>query len=169
MRHRKRGRGLDRNSAHRTALRRNLALALFLHERIVTTPAKAKEVKSLVEKMITLAKDGSLAARRHALAVLTDKAMVKKLFAEIGPKFKDRPGGYTRILHLDKFRLGDNAPQCFFELVTYTPEKKKEEGKKEEKAATPALEAPKAQASEAQAPQAQAQAQAPKAATPAQS
>ena len=160
MRHRKRGRGLDRNTAHRKALRRNLALALFLHERIVTTPAKAKEVKSLAEKMITLARDGSLTARRRALAVLSDKAIVKKLFAEIGPKFKDRPGGYTRILHLDKFRLGDNAPQCIFELVTFTPKKTKEEGKKEEKAAAPAAEAPKAQAS---------QAQQPKAATPAQS
>jgi large subunit ribosomal protein L17 len=132
MRHRKRGRGLDRSSAHRKALRRNLVVSLFERERITTTPAKAKEVRSMAEKMITLAKAGTLTARRRALAELNDKAIVKKLFAEIAPKFQDRPGGYTRILHLDRRRLGDNAPQCIFELVTFTPPKK-EEAKKEEK------------------------------------
>ena len=140
MRHRKRGRGLDRNSAHRKALRRNMVVSLFEHERIITTPAKAKEVKSMAEKMITLAKSGSLADRRRALAILNDKAIVKKLFAEIAPKFQDRNGGYTRILHLDRRRLGDNAPQCLFELVSYVPAKK-EEGKEKKEAAT----APKAE------------------------
>ena len=140
MRHRKRGRGLDRNSAHRKALRRNLVVSLFEHERITTTPAKAKEVKSLAEKMITLGKSGTLAARRRALAILNDKAIVKKLFAEIAPKFQDRPGGYTRILHLDHRRLGDNAPQCIFELVTFVP-KKVEAKPKEGAKAAPAPEA----------------------------
>ena len=134
MRHRKRGRGLDRNSAHRKALRRNLVCSLFERERITTTPAKAKEVRSMAEKLITVAKTGTLAARRHALAELNNKGIVKKLFAEIAPKFQDRPGGYTRILHLDKRRLGDNAPQCLFELVSYTPPKK-EEGKEKKEAA----------------------------------
>lgn len=126
MRHRKRGRGLDRNSAHRKALRRNLVISLLEHERIITTPAKAKEVRSMAEKVITLAKTGTLAARRRVLAMLNNKAIVKKLFAEIAPKFQDRNGGYTRILHLDKRRLGDNAPQCIFELVTYAPKAKEE-------------------------------------------
>jgi large subunit ribosomal protein L17 len=151
MRHRKRGRGLDRNSAHRKALRRNMVCSLLEHERIITTPAKAKEVKSMAEKMITLAKDGTLAARRHALAELNDKAIVKKLFAEIAPKFQERNGGYTRILHLDRRRLGDNAPQCIFELVTYVP-KTKEEGK--EKKEAKGAPAPQAKAEEKKAEEA---------------
>lgn len=145
MRHRKRGRGLDRNSAHRKALRRNLVVSLFEHERIITTPAKAKEVKSMAEKMITLAKGGGLADRRRALAVLNDKAIVKKLFAEIAPKFQDRNGGYTRILHLDRRRLGDNAPQCLFELVSYVSAKKEEGKEKKGAAAAPKAEEKKAE------------------------
>ena len=144
MRHRNRGRGLDRNSAHRKALRRNLVCSLFEHERIITTPAKAKEVKGMAEKLITKAKTGTLAARRLALAELNDKAIVKKLFADIAPKFQDRNGGYTRILHLDKRRLGDNAPQCLFELVTYVPKPKEEAKDKKEAKGAPAPE-PKAE------------------------
>ena len=152
MRHRKRGRGLDRSSAQRKALRRSLACNLFKHERIITTPAKAKEVRSMAEKMITLARTGSLVARRRALAVLNDKAIVKKLFAEIGPRFKERTGGYTRVLHLDRRRLGDNAPQCVFELVGYEPKIKEEaKGEKKEAKAAPAPET-KPEAKKAEAP-----------------
>jgi large subunit ribosomal protein L17 len=115
-----------------------MVASLFEHERIITTPAKAKEVRSMAEKMITLGKTGTLAARRYALSVLNNKAVVKKLFAEIAPKFQDRPGGYTRILHLDRRRLGDNAPQCVFELVTYTPKKAEAKPKEGAKAAAPA-------------------------------
>ncbi len=104
----------------------------------------------MAEKLITTAKSGTLAARRRVLAVLNDKAIVKKLFAEIAPRFQTRPGGYTRILHLGERRLGDNAPQCIFELVTQAEKKEetadkktaaaetKPEEKKAEEAKTPA-------------------------------
>ena len=119
MRHRKRGRRLKRTSAHRKAMRRNLVSNLFLVRRIRTTPAKAKEVRSMAEKLITLAKKGGLAGFRRALAILDDKYIVRKLFHEIAPAFKERPGGYTRILRLSSSgnRLGDNAPQVIMELL----------------------------------------------------
>ncbi len=119
MRHRKRGRGLGRNPAHREAMRRNLVSNLFLVERIKTTPAKAKEIRPMAEKLITLARKGDVANFRRALAILDDKYIVRKLFREIAPKFNDRPGGYIRILHLptSSRRLGDNAPQVIVELL----------------------------------------------------
>jgi len=98
------------------ALYRNQVAALLTHEKITTTEAKAKEVRSLVEKMITLGKDGSLASRRKALAFITDKKVVDKLFAEIAPGYADRNGGYTRLLRLGP-RQGDNAPMVQIELV----------------------------------------------------
>ena len=117
MRHRKQGRKLGRTASHRKALRRNLTLSLFTHERITTTPAKAKETRRLAEKIITLAKDGSLHSRRRAFSFLQDRDVVDKLFDDIGPRYQDRNGGYTRILHLDRHRLGDNARQVVFELI----------------------------------------------------
>src|SRR3984893_3268999 len=98
MRHLKAGRHLGRNATHRHALMRNLARALIEHDRIITTVAKAKEVRPFVEKLITLAKKGTLHARRLAVARLHDKEAVTKLFKEIAPRFTDRPGGYTRII-----------------------------------------------------------------------
>jgi large subunit ribosomal protein L17 len=142
MRHRLGGFKLRRDPEHRKALLRNLATAIFKNGRIVTTPAKAKAVKPLVEKLITSARTGTLAARRNAIAVLYEKDVVKKLFDEIAPKYVGRPGGYTRILKkvrgLGKNRLGDNAETCIFELVGLEAEreaadKKKIEEKKKEK------------------------------------
>ena len=117
MRHQNRGRKLGRTSSHRTAMYRNMATSLFIHGKIVTTPAKAKECRPFAEKLITLAKDGSLAARRRALAQLHDPRVVRSLFDELGPRYKERPGGYTRILHMAKRRVCDGAPQVLFELV----------------------------------------------------
>jgi large subunit ribosomal protein L17 len=100
-------------------MRRNLVNNLFLLGRIRTTPAKAKEVRSMAEKLVTLAVKGGLANFRRALAAMDDKYVVRQLFSKIGPRFKDRPGGYTRILHLSasENRLGDNAPQVIMELL----------------------------------------------------
>lgn len=117
MRHLKAGRKLGRNAAHRLALKRNLARALFEHERIITTLEKAKEVRPFVEKLITLAKKGTLHHRRQALARLPDRDIVAKLFAEIGPRFEDRPGGYTRIIKRHERRLGDAGRTAFLELL----------------------------------------------------
>jgi large subunit ribosomal protein L17 len=116
MRHKVAGRNLSRPTEHRWALYRNQVTALLDHEKITTTEAKAKEVRSLAEKMITLAKDGSLASRRATLAFITDKKVVDKLFAEIAPGYADRSGGYTRLLKLGP-RHGDNAPTVQIELV----------------------------------------------------
>lgn len=96
---------------------KNMANSLILHERIVTTPAKAKVVKPFVEKLITIAKSDSQATRRQVFAALRDKETTHKLFETIGPRFKSRPGGYCRILHLSKNRLGDNGERVIFELV----------------------------------------------------
>ena len=119
MRHRKRGRHLGRTSAHRKAMRRNLVSNLFLVGRIKTTIAKAKEVRSMADKLITMGKKGDVASFRQALAALDDKYIVRRLFKEIAPEYASRPGGYTRILHLPKSsnRLGDNAPQVIMELI----------------------------------------------------
>ncbi len=117
MRHLKAGRTLNRSASHRHALMRNLARALFAHDRIITTVAKAKEVRPFVEKLITLAKKNTLHARRLAVARLHDKEMVAKLFTEIAPRYADRPGGYTRIIKRHERRLGDAGHTAFIELL----------------------------------------------------
>ncbi len=122
MRHQRSGRKLGRDAAHRKALYANLAGALIEHGRIKTTEAKAKEVRPIAEKMITLGKRGDLAAHRQAVAFLRSKPVVRKLFAEVAPRFADRPGGYTRILKLGP-RQGDSAPMAYLELVDYVPDR----------------------------------------------
>jgi large subunit ribosomal protein L17 len=116
MRHKISGRKLGRYSGHRLMLYRNLVTDLLKYEKIVTTEAKAKEVRSFTEKMVTLGKEGSLASRRRALAFITDESIVKKLFTEIAPKYKERSGGYTRLYKLGP-RVGDGAPTTKIELV----------------------------------------------------
>ena len=123
MRHRNRGRKLGRDSAHRQAMFANLASALIKHEQIKTTLPKAKDLRPIVEKLITLGKRGGLHARRQALARLPEKAMVDKLFAELAERYGDRPGGYTRILKAG-FRYGDAAPMAIIELVDRDPDAK---------------------------------------------
>ena len=120
MRHRRAGKKLGRDSAHRKALYSNLAGALIEHGRIKTTEAKAKAVKPFAEQMITLGKRGDLHARRLALAELRSQFVVHHLFAEVAPRFSDRPGGYTRIVKLGP-RLGDAAEMVYLELVDYQP------------------------------------------------
>ena len=116
MRHGNGLRKLNRTSAHRQAMLRNMMNSLIEHEAIKTTVPKAKELRRVVEPMITLAKVDSVANRRLAFARLRDDASVAKLFTELGPRFKARPGGYTRILKMG-FRVGDNAPMAFVELL----------------------------------------------------
>jgi large subunit ribosomal protein L17 len=120
MRHRRSGKKLGRDSAHRRALYSNLAGALIEHGRIKTTQAKAKAVKPFAEQMITLGKRGDLHARRLALAELRSQDVVHQLFAEVAPRFAERPGGYTRIVKLGP-RLGDAAEMVYLELVDYEP------------------------------------------------
>ncbi len=120
MRHRRSGKKLGRDSAHRKALYSNLAGALIEHGRIKTTVAKAKAVKPFAEQMITLGKRGDLHARRLALAELRSQDVVHQLFADVAPRFADRPGGYTRIVKLGP-RLGDAAEMVYLELVDYVP------------------------------------------------
>lgn len=141
MRHRVAGRHLSRTSEHRLALRRNLVASLFEHETISTTKQKAKEVRGFAEKLITLAKKGTLPARRRAISLLNNRAifaeedgkMVKKgtvvgkLFSEIGPRYLDRPGGYTRIIKLPKRRLGDGGELVLLQLVGAGQETEKAE------------------------------------------
>ena len=117
MRHRKAGIRLSRTTAHREAMLRNMVTSLFMHEKIKTTDAKAKVLRSVAEKMITLAKRGDIHARRQALAVIRDNGIVKKLFEDLRKHFVDRPGGYTRITKIG-MRHGDAAPISFIELVT---------------------------------------------------
>ncbi|EWH09331.1 50S ribosomal protein L17 [Catenovulum agarivorans DS-2] len=116
MRHRKSGRQLNRNSSHRSAMFSNMAGSLVRHEVIKTTLPKAKELRRVIEPLITLAKKDSVANRRLAFARTRDKEVVGKLFSEIGPRYQERPGGYTRILKCG-FRAGDNAPMAYIELV----------------------------------------------------
>lgn len=116
MRHRKSGRQLNRNSSHRKAMFRNMAVSLFEHEVIKTTLPKAKELKRVAEPLITLAKSDSVANRRLAFSRTGSKEMVGKLFSDIGPRYAERPGGYTRILKCG-YRAGDKAPMAFVELV----------------------------------------------------
>jgi len=116
MRHRKSGRQLNRNSSHRKAMFANMANSLFRHEVIRTTLPKAKELRRVAEPLITMAKEDNIHKRRLAFARLRDKEMVGKLFAELGPRYKARPGGYLRILKCG-FRPGDKAPMAYVELV----------------------------------------------------
>ncbi len=116
MRHSKSGRKLNRNSSHRKAMFSNMTNSLFDHEIIKTTLPKAKELRRVAEPLITLAKSDSVANRRSAFSKMRDKEMVGKLFSELAPRYKDRPGGYTRILKCG-FRSGDAAPMAYIELV----------------------------------------------------
>lgn len=126
MYHGKAGRKLGRTSSHKEAMLRNMVTSIIKHERIRTTDAKAKELRKLAEKMITLGKRGSLHARRQALAVVRDKSMVSKLFGELAERYKERAGGYTRIIKAG-YRYGDNAPVSIIEFIS--DEKKKEKAK----------------------------------------
>lgn len=116
MRHRKSGRQLGRNSSHRHAMFRNMANSLTTHEIIKTTLPKAKELRRVIEPLITLAKEDSVARRRLVFARSGDRAVVTKLFNELAPRYKERQGGYTRIIKCG-FRAGDNAPMAYIELV----------------------------------------------------
>ena len=116
MRHRNSGRGLSRTSSHRKAMFKNMMVSLIRHELIKTTLPKAKELRRFIEPIITLAKEDTLHRRRLAYTRLRDREIVQKLFAEIGPFYKSRPGGYLRILKCN-FRKGDNAPMAIVELV----------------------------------------------------
>ena len=120
MRHHRAGKKLGRDSAHRKALYANLACALVEHGRIKTTVTKAKAVKPFAEQMITLGKRGDLAARRQAIAELRSQDVVHKLFAEVAPRFSERPGGYTRIVKIGP-RQGDAAEMAYLELLDYEP------------------------------------------------
>ena len=116
MRHRHSGRQLNRNSSHRKAMFRNMAVSLFRHELIRTTLPKAKELRRTAEPLITMAKSDSVAKRRLAFSRLRDDGVVNKLFTELGPRYQDRPGGYLRILKTG-FRPGDSAPMAIVELM----------------------------------------------------
>ena len=149
MRHRKAGRRLGRDSEHRIALFRNLSRSLIEHERIITTEAKAKELRPIVEKLVTLAKKGTLHARRLVIARLgpvaktvlhdkkdnaTEDTVLSKLFNILGPRFKDRPGGYTRIIKRHEFRLGDAGKTAFIEFL--------KEGETKVRASIPQIHSP---------------------------
>ena len=121
MRHQRAGKKLGRTSAHRKSLYANLAGALIEHGRIKTTEAKAKAVKPLAERMITLGRRGDLAARRQAISTLRSRDVVHQLFADVAPRFADRPGGYTRIVKLGP-RQGDAADMVYLEFVDYEPD-----------------------------------------------
>lgn len=127
MRHRQGLRKLNRTSEHRLAMFRNMANSLLEHEAIKTTLPKAKELRRIVEPLITLGKEPSLANRRLAFNRLRDRDNVAKLFNELGPRYQTRPGGYTRILKMG-FRVGDNAPMAFVELVDRPEPQASEEG-----------------------------------------
>ncbi|HSB07655.1 MAG TPA: 50S ribosomal protein L17 [Thermodesulfobacteriota bacterium] len=124
MRHRVAGRKLSRHTQHRELMFRNMLVSLLQHERIQTTLAKGKELRSWADKIISLGKKGTLHARRQAFALLRDEGIVKKLFDKIAPKLKDREGGYTRVYRLG-WRQGDGAPLSLVELVTYAPAEEK--------------------------------------------
>ena len=123
MRHRMSGRKLNRKSQHRRAMFANMSVALIKHEQITTTLPKAKELKPIVDKLITLGKKGRLHDRRRAFAMLRDDATTAKLFESLGPRYEERSGGYTRVLKAG-FRYGDSAPMAVIELVDRDPEAK---------------------------------------------
>lgn len=131
MYHGKAGRKLGRTSSHREAMLRNMVTSVIKHERIRTTDTRAKELKKMAEKMVTLGKKGSLHARRQALAVVRDKETVGKLFGELTERYRNRAGGYTRIVKVG-YRYGDNAPVSILEFIP--DEKKKEKAKPKAKA-----------------------------------
>ncbi|WP_026842549.1 50S ribosomal protein L17 [Citrifermentans bremense] len=154
MRHNSAGRRLGRTTSHRIAMFRNMVTSFLQHEKITTTDAKAKELRSIAEKMITLGKRGDLHATRQAAAYIRDKKVVTKLFTEIAPRYTERPGGYTRIIKLG-IRPGDNAPVSVLELVeaemkpkkaAAKPAKAPKAAKAAPVAAAPAEEAPVAEA-----------------------
>lgn len=138
MRHNKSGRKLNRNSSHRSAMFKNMARAVLTHETIRTTEAKAKELRGVVDGLITLALKNDLHARRQAFKVLGNHQLVQRLFDEVGPRFSGGQGGYTRIVKLSQPRIGDSAPMVIFEL-TKLAEKKADE------AAAPQAEEKKAE------------------------
>ena len=147
MRHHLSGRQLSRNSSHRHALMRNLSCALLRYETIRTTVPKAKELRRVVEPIITLGKTDSIHARRRAFAQLRDEALVEKLFTDLGPRFKARAGGYTRILRMED-RPGDSAPMALMQLVdkagaveAAAPEPEAKPTKRAKKKAAPAADA----------------------------
>lgn len=163
MRHNSAGRRLGRTTSHRIAMFRNMVTSFLQHEKITTTDAKAKELRSIAEKMITLGKRGDLHATRQAAAYIRDKKVVTKLFTEIAPRYTERPGGYTRIIKLG-IRPGDNAPVSVLELVeaemkpkkaAAKPAKATKAAKAAPVAAAPAEEAPVAEAPVAEAPAAE--------------
>jgi len=117
MRHLKAGRKLGRNATHRLALMRNLSRALIQHNRIITTVEKAKELRRFIEKLITIARKGTLHARRICIARLHDKEAVSRLFNEVAPRYADRPGGYTRVIKRHERRLGDGGKTAYIELL----------------------------------------------------
>jgi large subunit ribosomal protein L17 len=159
MRHRNSGRQLSRNASHRHAMLRNMAASLLRHETIRTTVPKAKELRRVVEPLITLAKIDSIGKRRMAFSRLRDDGVVEKLFADLGPRFKARAGGYTRILKMEP-RPGDSADMALMSLVDSAPQPEvKTEGGKSKKAKAPAKpekkpskKAAAAEAAEAEAP-----------------
>ncbi len=128
MRHRRDGRKLGITAEHREAMLANMVTSLFKHERIETTTPKAREARRLAEKLITHARRGDLASRRHVARTIQDADILKKLFAEIAPRYIDRPGGYTRIIKLGTVRVGDGGAKAILELV-----KKDDEGRKKKK------------------------------------
>ncbi|GIW40088.1 MAG: hypothetical protein KatS3mg076_0665 [Candidatus Binatia bacterium] len=132
MRHRKEGRRLGRTGAHRKAMFRNMVTSLFEHEVVRTTDAKAKELRRWADRLVTLAKRGSLHARRRAARIIRKKAVLRKLFEEVGPRFRDRPGGYTRIVKLGR-RRGDAAPLSLVELTDRGEAARSEAEKKRER------------------------------------
>jgi large subunit ribosomal protein L17 len=117
MRHRKAGRKLGRTTSHRKAMLRNIVTSFMKHEKIVTTDAKAKELRKIAEKIITLGKKDNLHARRQVLSFIRDRAVVKKLFEELSPRYSERDGGYSRIVKVG-YREGDNAPMSVIELIS---------------------------------------------------
>ena len=123
MRHRMSGRKLNRSSSHRKAMFANLAVSLLRHEQIITTKPKAKELRSFTDKMVTLGKKGNLHARRRAMSFLQDGEIVSKLFNTLAERYRDRQGGYTRVLS-SGFRYGDSAPMAVIELVDRDPDAK---------------------------------------------
>jgi large subunit ribosomal protein L17 len=123
MRHAKSGRKFNRTASHRKAMFANMAVALIKHEQIKTTLPKAKDLRRVVDRLITLGKRGDLHARRQALSTLRDTTIAAKLFDDLGPRYKDRPGGYTRVIKAG-FRYGDMAPMAVIELVDRDPDAK---------------------------------------------
>ncbi len=155
MRHRKSGRKLGRNTSHRKAMMRNMVTSFFNCEKITTTDARAKELRKMAEKLITMARRGDLHSRRLAMEVVRDKKTVAKLFETIAPRYMDRPGGYTRIIKLG-LRAGDNASLSMIELVeeefTAKPKKKAPAKKVAKKVEAPVEETPAEEAPAEEAP-----------------